>query len=58
MLCAVPFFGGHYLVDMVAGAAAMLLALALRPCAAEAYAASASQIRAESQRSPPARDQS
>jgi len=29
MLCAVPFFGGHYLVDMVAGAAAMLLALAL-----------------------------
>lgn len=29
MLCAVPFFGGHYLVDMIAGAAAMLLALAL-----------------------------
>ena len=29
MLCAVPFFGGHYLVDMVAGAAAMLLALAI-----------------------------
>ena len=29
MLCAVPFFGGHYLVDMVAGAAAMLMALAI-----------------------------
>jgi hypothetical protein len=29
MLCSVPFFGGHYLVDMIAGAAAMLLALAL-----------------------------
>ncbi len=28
MLCAVPFFGGHYLVDMVAGAAAMLICLA------------------------------
>jgi hypothetical protein len=29
MLCAVPYFGGHYLVDMFAGAAAMLLALAM-----------------------------
>ena len=29
MLCAVPFFGGHYLVDMIAGAAAMLLSLAM-----------------------------
>jgi hypothetical protein len=29
MLCAVPFFGGHYLVDMVAGAAVMLASLAL-----------------------------
>ncbi len=29
MLCAVPFFGGHYLVDMIAGAATMLLSLAL-----------------------------
>jgi membrane-associated phospholipid phosphatase len=29
MLCAVPFFGGHYLVDMIAGAAAMLIALAV-----------------------------
>ncbi|HMH65460.1 MAG TPA: phosphatase PAP2 family protein [Rhizomicrobium sp.] len=29
MLCAVPFFGGHYLVDMVAGAATMLVSLAL-----------------------------
>ena len=28
MLCAVPYFGGHYLVDMIAGAAAMLLSLA------------------------------
>jgi membrane-associated phospholipid phosphatase len=25
----VPFFGGHYLVDMIAGAAAMLIALAV-----------------------------
>lgn len=29
MLCAVPYFGGHYLVDMIAGAAAMLIALAI-----------------------------
>jgi hypothetical protein len=29
MLCAVPFFGGHYLVDMIAGAATMLLSLAV-----------------------------
>lgn len=29
MLCAVPFFGGHYLVDIVAGAATILMALAL-----------------------------
>jgi hypothetical protein len=29
MLCAVPWFGGHYLCDMIAGAAAMLLALAV-----------------------------
>ena len=29
MLCAVPFFGGHYLVDMIAGAATMLLSLAM-----------------------------
>ncbi len=37
MLCAVPFFGGHYLVDMVAGAAAMLLSLALvKLCKGEA----------------------
>ena len=27
MLCAVPYFGGHYLVDMIAGAAVMLLSL-------------------------------
>ena len=37
MLCAVPFFGGHYLVDMFAGAAAMLLSLALvKLCKGEA----------------------
>ena len=29
MLAAVPWFGGHYLVDMIAGAATMLLALGL-----------------------------
>jgi membrane-associated phospholipid phosphatase len=29
MLASVPWFGGHYLVDMLAGAAAMLLSLAL-----------------------------
>lgn len=29
MLLSVPFFGGHYLVDMIAGATAMLMALAL-----------------------------
>jgi membrane-associated phospholipid phosphatase len=29
MLASVPWFGGHYLVDMLAGAAAMLLALAV-----------------------------
>jgi hypothetical protein len=29
MLCAVPYFGGHYLVDMFAGAAAMLFSLAM-----------------------------
>ena len=28
MLCSVPWFGGHYLVDMIAGAANMLLSLA------------------------------
>lgn len=28
MLCAVPWFGGHYLVDMIAGAANMLVSLA------------------------------
>lgn len=28
MLCAVPWFGGHYLIDMFAGAANMLLSLA------------------------------
>ena len=40
MLCAVPFFGGHYLVDMVAGAAAMLLALAILKRAAAGRSAS------------------
>jgi membrane-associated phospholipid phosphatase len=29
MLCAIPWYGGHYLVDMIAGAATMLLSLAL-----------------------------
>jgi hypothetical protein len=29
MLAAIPWYGGHYLMDMIAGAAAMLLALAL-----------------------------
>ena len=29
MLLAVPFFGGHYLMDMIAGAATMLLSLAM-----------------------------
>jgi hypothetical protein len=29
MLCAVPWLGGHYLCDMIAGAAAMLAALGL-----------------------------
>lgn len=29
MLCSVPWFGGHYLVDMLAGAANMLLSLAV-----------------------------
>jgi len=29
MLCSVPYFDGHYLMDMIAGAAAMLLSLAL-----------------------------
>jgi len=29
MLCSIPFFGGHYLVDMIAGAGVMLLSLAL-----------------------------
>ncbi len=29
MIAAVPWFGGHYLVDMIAGAATMLLSLAL-----------------------------
>ncbi len=29
MLASVPFFGGHYLMDMIAGAATMLLALGL-----------------------------
>ncbi|HKU55258.1 MAG TPA: phosphatase PAP2 family protein [Rhizomicrobium sp.] len=28
MLCAIPYFGGHYLVDMIAGAGVMLLSLA------------------------------
>ena len=28
MLCSVPWFGGHYLVDMIAGAANMLVSLA------------------------------
>lgn len=28
MLCAVPWFGGHYLVDMIAGAVTMLVSLA------------------------------
>ncbi|HEY5338792.1 MAG TPA: phosphatase PAP2 family protein [Rhizomicrobium sp.] len=29
MLFAIPFFGGHYLVDMIAGAGVMLLSLAI-----------------------------
>jgi hypothetical protein len=29
MLAAIPWYGGHYLVDMIAGAATMLLALAV-----------------------------
>jgi hypothetical protein len=29
MLCAIPYFGGHYLVDMIAGAGVMLLSLVL-----------------------------
>jgi hypothetical protein len=29
MLCAVPYFGGHYLMDMIAGAAVMPLSLAM-----------------------------
>jgi membrane-associated phospholipid phosphatase len=29
MLASVPFFGGHYLMDMIAGAATMLIALGL-----------------------------
>jgi hypothetical protein len=29
MLASVPFFGGHYLMDMISGAATMLLALGL-----------------------------
>lgn len=29
MLCSVPAFGGHYLTDMIAGAAAMALSLAM-----------------------------
>jgi hypothetical protein len=29
MLCAIPWFGGHYLADMIAGAAVMLAALAI-----------------------------
>jgi hypothetical protein len=29
MLFTIPFFGGHYLVDMIAGAAVMLVALAI-----------------------------
>jgi hypothetical protein len=28
MLAAIPYFGGHYLVDMIAGAAVMLVSLA------------------------------
>ena len=29
MLFAIPFFGGHYLMDMIAGAATMPLSLAM-----------------------------
>lgn len=29
MLCAIPFFGGHYLTDMIAGACVMLASLGL-----------------------------
>ena len=29
MLCAIPWIGGHYLVDMIAGAAMMLVSLAV-----------------------------
>ena len=29
MLCAIPWYGGHYLVDMIAGAGVMLLSLAI-----------------------------
>jgi len=29
MLISIPFFGGHYLVDMIAGAGVMLLSLLL-----------------------------
>jgi hypothetical protein len=38
MLCAVPFFGGHYLVDLIAGAAAMLLSLAVVKTAPQMWA--------------------
>ncbi|HUE66218.1 MAG TPA: phosphatase PAP2 family protein [Rhizomicrobium sp.] len=29
MLCAIPWYGGHYLIDMIAGAGVMLVALAI-----------------------------
>lgn len=29
MLCAIPWYGGHYLVDMIAGAVVMLVSLAI-----------------------------
>jgi hypothetical protein len=38
MLCSVPWFGGHYLMDMIAGSATMLLSLALVKTAPELWA--------------------
>lgn len=38
MLCAIPFFGGHYLVDMIAGAGVMLASLGIVKAAPLAWA--------------------
>ena len=29
MLCAIPWYGGHYLTDMIAGGAVMVISLAI-----------------------------